>query len=680
VEGEGDGGDVVKVLATLHPSFIQYGQWHQLMHLRDDLEKAQKEALFPEVRVRKTYYITQPTPAQAREYLKLGDRRPLILDIETTMDTGELICCGVAREPCEVVCLPWREPYISMLRSALLDPASMKVGHNSESFDFPRLEKALNIKVRGARFDTILAHAACKSDLRHGLAFLGLDYYDGEPWKGSDVDSLELYCCKDVDVTARAQVELDKLLDTVGVRAVYERTLRLMPTLVKMHEWGVGIDLEAQAEEAARIEEATGRAAQGVWAVTEHLHRVQAGRIEAEAAKLEATAAANWVPGQKREMGKLKTKAKRMRKEALKLTQPNLSSPSQLKRLLYEEMGLPVQRKKEGRRQGPVTTEDAALLELLRLSQSPSAKAGVRAAKPLLEALRDHRAAMALRKYVGFEEDRAHPEWLPYGAGTGRFSCQNPNMQNIPKRDEEAWRVRRIYRPVIPGNVITEADYSQIELRIQAWHSGDEAMLRAFREGVDIHRMLAARALSVKRGEIVKPEEVTPQERRVFKRAVYLESYGGGFMKLQAALATEGVYLTPGQAREVLELLQEARPQYSMSRDRLLDEAKKERMLRNPFGRVRWFLGPSYGDALNFPYQSTAADVIIDAMIGLEPELWDGVYLQAQVHDSLVVEHAPSETERVHKLLKEVMEQPVRALDGWVFPVDVSTGENWAMQ
>ena len=670
----------MKLIPTLHPSYVQYGNWPSLALLRDDIEKALRESVFPQREVHATEYFTHPTVEEARSFLRLGSNKPVILDIETTWGSRDILCCGVSRGPFRIACLPWREPFLSMLKALLRDEGCTKVAHNI-AFDFPILAECLGMaleEIKGEWFDTMVVHAVCEPDLRHGLEKISASHgWDQEPWKKDDKASLELYNCKDVDVTARAFEALCEKLTKWGLWDTARRAMAVLPVTIGMGEWGIRIDLEKQEVVRGEIEERRERAERGVHReVKERVIKrsLAAKEMEAEALALVEEAEANWVPGKKRAMGKLKTKAKRLREKAAKLTQPNLASPKQLIQLLYHDMGLPVQRTHE--REAKITTNDDAIVELLRRAQAKE----LHFARPVLEALREHRKAQALLKYLGHEEEVVHPSWMVHGTGTGRLSCQEPNAQNIPTRAEDAWRVSRLYKPVVEGNVITEGDYSQIERRIQAWDSKDEALCRAFAEGVDVHRMTAAVALGVQRGRKVEVEEITEQERYIFKRAVYLESYGGGWLKLQTVLAAEGVFLTVAEAKEVMGLLKAAHPGYNAKREQILETVKVHRMLRNPFGRIRWFLGPSYGDALNFPYQSTAADVILEAMIRLARVLPEGAKIQAQIHDSLRVEHPPELGEWVRATMRKVMEAPVAQMGGWMCPVDFKTGSDWSFR
>jgi DNA polymerase-1 len=245
---------------------------------------------------------------------------------------------------------------------------------------------------------------------------------------------------------------------------------------------------------------------------------------------------------------------------------------------------------------------------------------------------------------------------------------------NIPSRDEWAWMIRQIFVPNEPGWLFTAMDYSQIEMRLQALFSQDEVLLEAFHTGADIHKRVASRIYGI------PEDQITKRQRYTAKRAVYLESYGGGWVTLQRKLAVEGVYLTPAETKAVLSGIASGLPERNRWKERTLKLAQRQQYLRNPFGRVRRFYGPVYGDAFNFLPQSTAADVILDAMIRLQEELPKPARLVAQVHDDLLTEHPPEMTKEVQECLRDVMEAPIAAMKGWSCPVDGKTGKDWSFR
>lgn len=669
---------MTRIIPTLHPSFIQRGAWPKLFFLVEDLKKAQGTAWMPEWAPVEVAYSPWPTVEEAREVLRVGDTRPLVLDIETrgVEDDAEIACCGVAREPRRVVCLPWRRPFTDLLRTALLDGRSTKVAHNA-GFDFPRLERALGIeRINGPWFDTLEAWNLVQPDLEKGLDVLGSLIFDGHPWKGDKEDTLEVYNCKDVDVTARAMVWLTREMKMMGVWGLFEETV--MPALrviINMRERGLRVDLEQQAavrrELEPRLDAAKTELGKIVGAVPARRGKIaeaerRAGELEQQALTL-AAAAGKREGEYTREGRALLTAARRERRLAEGLATLNVGSPKQLAQFLYEDLEFPLKTKRSKAKGGEesVSTDDDALIELERTTHHP--------ALALIREIRE--LEKFLGTYMSFEEEILHPRLLMWGTATGRLSCRDPNFQNIPKRNPELGQmVRSMIKPSREGWVFTAADYSQIERRLQALLWKDGTLQAAFDEGRDVHRHTAS--LMWKVGY----EEVTDVQRTLAKTVVYGTSYGMGYLKLHRDLTAMGIEISVGETKGLLEALRAAHPGVAMGQEQTLRAAERDHMLRNPFGRVRWFYGPTHGAALNFPFQSTTADIVLKAMVRLEKELPPPAVLVMQIHDELLVMHPPEITAAVQECMKDVMGAPVEELGGWTCPVEVKTGRSWWMK
>jgi len=656
----------MKIVPTLHPSYIMRGNWAELSLLAMDLKKAGEEARTTGKVREPVKYVTAPTVEDAKNVLRADDPRPLVLDIETTR-AGDIWCCGATRNRNEAYCFPWIAPFIQCFRDAL--QGAREVVAQNAAFDMPRLAAALGRDIRGVQgvtrgrwFDTMAAHALVEPDHPHSLAHLGSVYSDLLPWKEDGRDSKETYNCKDVDVTARAAEVLKKDMKSEGVERLYERSVGpLLPILCEMTRVGIGVDRERMRQVHAEVTEQV-----EVW--QERLDAVVSvlpSRQRAIAALLSAAdsddAKAEGLdkPGTKREAGKLRTAARKFRKMADELGQININSPKAMAVLLYEDLALPVQRK-----DGAVTTNDDALAELLR-----------RTGNPALEPIRELRELLKLRgTYLEYETDRLHTELLAHGTGTGRLSSRSPNLQNIPQRSEWAPKVRSIFVPS-PGCVFFELDYSQIERRIQAWDSGDPVLLKAYAEGVDTHRLAAAHIYGC------RLEEVTELQRYLTKRGVYGESYGMGYVKFAKTLAVEGVFISPAESKRLLAGLGDAYPTLRGRREELVRVANSEHRLRNCFGRIRHFFGDAYGNAMNFIPQSTAADVIISKMVRIAEELPSDARMLLQVHDAILLE-VPRELEAsVVECVRDVMESPVEEMNGWMCPTSGKRSEkNWSFK
>ena len=344
----------------------------------------------------------------------------------------------------------------------------------------------------------------------------------------------------------------------------------------------------------------------------------------------------------------------------------NVNSPKQLGEALFDKLGLPP-RKKTSR--GYST--DAETLESLRPYS------------PVIGQILKYRTyAKLLSTYVeGLlnalgEDGRIHSTFIQTEARTGRISSTEPNLQNIPIRTELGSHLRS-YFVAGPGNLLVDADYSQIELRILAHVTGDEAMQQAFRDGADIHRSTAAKIYHI-------PEsEVTPQLRSASKAINFGIMYGKGAYSLSKDLG-----VTIKEADAFLKTYLAAFPKVDGYMQDCIAHAREKGYVETLFGRRRAlpelassnFQVRSSGErmARNTPIQGTAADIIKLAMVHVWQRLRDE-HLQArlllQIHDELIVEAPESEVEEVKRVLREEMEQVVQ----YSVPLttDVGTGKTW---
>lgn len=344
----------------------------------------------------------------------------------------------------------------------------------------------------------------------------------------------------------------------------------------------------------------------------------------------------------------------------------NINSPPQLRRVLYEQLGLrPTKRTKTG------YSTDAAVLESLREEH------------PIVEAILSFREKSkllstyleALPPLVDLRTNRLHCRFNQTVAATGRLSSESPNLQNIPIRTEEGRQIRRAFIPE-DGYQLLIADYSQIELRVLAHLSRDPELVGAFERGDDIHRLSIAKALGIGSGE------VTPELRSIGKMVTYGVTYGMGPFGLsqrlripvdQARTYIDGFFALYPKVREFLDstVARAAEDGYTttmLGRRRYLPELQS----RNP--RTR-----SLGErmALNAPIQGSAADIIKLAMVRVDRALADSpARMVLTVHDELVFEVPAAGVEEVAALIRETME---KAIDLSVpLQVDLGWGPNWA--
>ena len=351
-------------------------------------------------------------------------------------------------------------------------------------------------------------------------------------------------------------------------------------------------------------------------------------------------------------------------------TRVNLQSPKQLQQVLFEDMGLkPSRRTKSGS-----YTTNAAALQTLYLRSADNERANT-----FLGALLRHRETNKLKQIVTSlidtvnpRDGRIHTTFEQTVAATGRLSSVDPNLQNIPNRNAAGREIRSAFVPGEGFGSLLSCDYSQVELRIMAHLSGDEALIEAFRSGMDFHRYVASLVYQL------PIDEITPDQRSHVKAMSYglaygLSAYGlAQQLKISPAAADvlkEKYFATFGKVHDYLESL--------------VSDARDKGYTETMFGRRRYFPGlrstnrnvrdAAERGALNAPIQGSAADIMKIAMIRADRALRDaGVRSRIilQIHDELVVQVAHGEEERVEALVRDAMEHAVEL----AVPLDVSTG------
>ena len=326
----------------------------------------------------------------------------------------------------------------------------------------------------------------------------------------------------------------------------------------------------------------------------------------------------------------------------------NLSSPKQLQAVLFDELKMPKTRKtKTG-----YTTDADALAGLY-----------AKTSHPFLEHLLEHRDAIKLRQTVeglrkAIQPDgRIHTTFQQTIAATGRLSSTDPNLQNIPARHEEGMRIREAFTVGEGYECLMTADYSQIEMRIMAHLSADQALIDAFRSGEDLHRYVAALVHGI------DVEDVTAQQRSHVKAMSYGLAYGLstfglarqlGIDNADAADLRNAYFARFGKVHDYLESV--------------VEQARRDGYTETMFGRRRYLPDLTSDNrqrremaeraALNAPIQGSAADIVKKAMIDVDGALTERALasrILLQIHDELLIEVAPGEAEAVENLLKEQM-------------------------
>ena len=344
----------------------------------------------------------------------------------------------------------------------------------------------------------------------------------------------------------------------------------------------------------------------------------------------------------------------------------NINSPKQLGEILFDEMHMP-----GGKKTKTGYSTAAGVLEKLAVDY------------PFVQKILDYRQVTKLKStyadgladYIG-PDGRIHGTFNQTITATGRISSTEPNLQNIPVRMELGREIRKLFVPR-KGYLFTDADYSQIELRVLASMSGDENLIEAYREAEDIHAITASKVFGVPLAE------VTPELRRNAKAVNFGIVYG-----ISAFGLSDNLSISRKEAADYISSYFESYPQVKQFLDALVASAKETGYSVTAFGRRRPipelkaanFMQRQFGErvAMNAPIQGTAADIIKIAMIRVDRRLRKEGFksrLVLQIHDELLVETAPEEQEKVAVLLEEEMKH---AADLKVeLEIGMKTGKTW---
>jgi DNA polymerase I len=570
------------------------------------------------------------------------------LDTETdSLDAMRARIVGIsfAVEPGKAAYVPLRHDYagapdqlpfdevIARLRPWLENPAAPKVGQHIK-YDHHVFANA-GVTVRGWAHDTLLQSYVLEAHRPHGLSSLaqrhldrkGLDYEDlcGKgakqiPFSQVDIERAALYSGEDSEMTLQVhQVLYPRLAAIPGMKFVYEQIE--MPTsaaLGRVERHGVLIDSARLAEQS----------------------RILAERMMA------------------------------LENEAYEIAgQPfNLGSPKQIGEILFVKLGLPVAKKTAS---GAPST-DESVLEKLALDY------------PLPAKLLEHRGLSKLKgtytdklpQMINPETGRVHTHYAQAVAITGRLSSNDPNLQNIPIRTPEGRRVREAF-VAPPGHVIVSADYSQIELRLMAHISQDPGLLRAFNDGMDVHRATAAEVFNL------ATEEVTGEQRRYAKTINFGLIYGMGAFGLSQSLGIE-----QKAARDYIDRYFARFAGVKRYMDETKASAAETGYVETLFGRrielpeIRGGNGPlragAERQAINAPMQGTAADLIKLAMLAVQKALDDegkATRMVMQVHDELVFEVPEAEVDWVKAEIPRLMASVAQLSVPLI--AEVGVGPNW---
>jgi len=347
----------------------------------------------------------------------------------------------------------------------------------------------------------------------------------------------------------------------------------------------------------------------------------------------------------------------------------NLNSPQQVSEILFKKLKISSQKIKKT--PGGV------------LSTSSQELKKIRGGHPIVDLILDYREIFKLKSgfcdniknLINPQDGRVHPRFHQLGTATGRMSCSNPNLQNIPIRGEIGKEIRRCFIPE-KGFSFISADYSQVELRIAASLSGDKKLIQLFNKGEDIHKITAGILFNVPK------EKVSQKERDIAKSLNFALLYG---MSPQGFSERTGIPLS--SAKEFIEKYFQEFPTLASYRKFLIEEAKKKGFVETLFGRKRFLseinsIDPRLRNqaeriAINTKIQGTSSDIIKMAMVRLKKEgiIDQNCRLILQIHDELLFEARKEVIEEKVPEIKKIMENIVRI--EIPLEVDIKIGDNW---
>ena len=590
-----------------------------------------------------TYTLVDTKEKRDEIVEKLASAEAFSFDTETTSTdaiTAELVGMSFAITEGEAYYVPvpaGREEaqgIVDAFRAVLTNEKSLKIGQNIK-YDYLILQN-YGVELGGPMFDTMIAHYLLQPELSHGMDYLSEVYlkYDtikiesliGPRGRGQknmrDLSPADIcdYACEDADVTLRLKHILAKELTEAGAdRLFYDIEMPLVRVLAYMERNGARINIDTLKETSRYF---TDRIVQ----------------IEREIYELAGFSF-------------------------------NIASPKQVGEVLFERMKIVDKAKKT--KSGQYSTSEEVL-------------EGLRTKHPIVAKILDHRGLKkllstyvdALPALVNPMTGKIHTSFNQTVTATGRLSSSNPNLQNIPIRNEDGKEIRRAFIPE-PGCEFFSADYSQIELRIMAHLSGDENLIEAFRSGEDIHAATAAKIYHVPLGE------VTREQRSRAKTANFGIIYGISVFGL-----AERMNVSRAEAKELIENYFITYSGVKRYMDESIAVAREKGYIETILHRKRYLpyinshnsvvRGYAERNAINAPIQGSAADIIKIAMIEIYRRFRaEGLRstMMLQVHDELNFSVYPEEKEQVQRIVIEAMEHaylmqvPLRADYGW--------GINW---
>ena len=567
----------------------------------------------------------------------------LVLDTETTSTNAidaELVGLSFSVKEHEAFYVPISAnrkkalQTVNIFKPLYENPSILKIGQNLK-YDLEVLRN-YNVELKGKMWDTMIAHYLIQPELRHNMDYMAevylhyktihIDELIGAKGKGQksmrDLEPKDVYeyACEDADITLQLKNKLEQELEKDECKDLfYQIEMPLMPVLAEMEMNGVCIDTNSLADTSKQLTERMLDIEQKIYQLAgEHF---------------------------------------------------NIASPKQVGDILFGKMKIVEKPKKT--KTGQFVTSEEVLQQLRHKSEIVGLILDHRGLKKLLGTYID-----TLPKLINPRTGHIHTSFNQTITATGRLSSSDPNLQNIPVRGEDGKEIRKAFIPE-PGCLFFSADYSQIELRVMAHLSGDENMIKVFREGKDLH---AATAANIYKKPI---EEVSRDERTKSKRANFGIIYGITVFGL-----AERLDIPREEAKMLIDGYFETFPQVHDYMEQAKQIARQQGYVTTLFGRRRYLpdinsanatvRGYAERNAINAPIQGTAADIIKVAMIRIHERFQrEGIRSKMilQVHDELNFSVYPEEKEKVETIVIEEMQAAISLSVPLV--ADSGFGDNW---
>lgn len=524
---------------------------------------------------------------------------------------------------------------LEKFRPSLENKGTLKVGQNLK-YDIQVLGN-YGIRVAGPLFDTMIAHYLLHPEQKHGLDFLAEKYLEyrnirteeliGEK-RGEQISMREVplqrvcdYACEDADVTWQLYLMLNDEIRNQGLQSLSsDIEFPLIQVLSSMEAAGIKLDSRF-LEKYALV-------------------------LESELIDLRDTI------------------------YELAGAEFNISSPKQLGEILFDKLKIDPDAKRTKSKQ--YSTSEDVLIKLADRHPVINKVLEFRTVKKLLSTYVE-----ALPRMVNSRTGMIHTSYNQAVAATGRLSSNNPNLQNIPIREEKGREIRKAFIPRDPDYIFLSADYSQIELRLMAHMSNDPLMKEAFRKGEDIHQATAAKIFNV------NPQEVSREQRSKAKTANFGIIYG-----ISAFGLSQRMNISRKEAKELIDSYFNTYKRVREYMDECIASARQNGYVETMLGRRRYLRdilsrnavvrGFAERNAINAPIQGSAADIIKIAMIRIQDQLeirGSQSRMILQVHDELVFDVYQPELEEVRKMVLNEMENAFELSVPLV--VDHGTGTNW---